>query len=206
MNPLMHFEEFGWQEGRNPGGSFNTDAYVAAHPGLPAGEDPLVAYINSLAVSSALIMRSVATTALATTSTVMPTITLTTGQDSVAGLGNDNFVTASNTLSSGDKIDAGSGTNTLSFSGGGNFNLALPTKLNDIQSLSAQEGQGATAQVVTSRAGLNLTVDVAPDESGDPLGVKLDAATKLMLSPIQFIHASGGNGNDTITAEAADQT
>lgn len=39
-----------------------------------------------------------------------------------------------------------------------------------------------------------------------PLTVKLDAATNLALSPLQFINAVAGGGNDTITAGATHQT
>ena len=36
--------------------------------------------------------------------------------------------------------------------------------------------------------------------------MKLDAATNLTLSPMQFINAAGSSGNDTITAGAMHQT
>ena len=51
VNPLLHFETYGWHEDRNPSAAFNTAAYRAANPGLPAGENPLVAYINGLTIS-----------------------------------------------------------------------------------------------------------------------------------------------------------
>jgi Bacterial Ig-like domain len=53
MNPLQHFEQYGWREGRNPSGSFDTIAYYNAHPSLAtSGIDPVVAYVNSISVTS----------------------------------------------------------------------------------------------------------------------------------------------------------
>ena len=54
-------------------------------------------------------------------------------------------------------------------SGGGSFNLAALAKLTNFEVIDAQEGEGATAQTVTLRAGLkDATVNVAADTSGDP--------------------------------------
>ena len=83
------------------------------------------------------------------------------------GSANDTFVAAGSTLIAGDKLDGGGGSNTLSLTGGGVFNLATPATLANIAVVAAQEGQAAgggqaaTLQTVTLRAGLDATVNVA---------------------------------------------
>jgi len=65
-------------------------------------------------------------------------------------------------------------------------------------------GVGSELEITT---GGSVTLNSATGGSaGDPLLVKLDAATNLTLSPMQFIDAIGSNGNDTITAGAKYQT
>src|SRR5208283_979969 len=49
------------------------------------------------------------------------------------------------TISAGDQIDGGGGTNALELVGAGTFNMMLPTTLADIQLITAQEGQAAYA-------------------------------------------------------------
>jgi hypothetical protein len=145
-------------------------------------------------------------TATATgTALVGGTYYLTIGKDNiVAGAGNDTFVAATNTLSSGDVINGGGGTNTLLLAGGGTFNLALPATLTNIQYVSAQEGQGGTggtAQTVTLRAGLNLTVNVAADpNSGDTA----PTITIVGAANSDVINLGPGLGNDTVTLGAGE--
>ena len=88
-------------------------------------------------------------------------ITLTTGADIVNGANNVTIVAATNTLSGGDKINGGSGTNTLELVGGGSFNLASPTSLTNIQVVDATEGQGAAEQTIFLRNGTDLTLNLA---------------------------------------------
>ena len=95
--------------------------------------------------------------------TVLSRYVLTTGVDTIAGTGADTITATTDTLTAGDHIDGGPGANTLDLVGGGTFNLALPATLADVQTILAQEGQGASAQIVTLRAGLDATVDVAVD-------------------------------------------
>ena len=46
-NPLLHYQEVGWHEGRNPSAAFDTDAYLARNPDVAAaGIDPLAHYIQ----------------------------------------------------------------------------------------------------------------------------------------------------------------
>jgi hypothetical protein len=47
INPLMHFIEKGWKEGRNPSSTFNTQVYLEKHPDLlESGLNPLIHYIQ----------------------------------------------------------------------------------------------------------------------------------------------------------------
>ena len=119
------------------------------------------------------------------------TYTLTTGRDTVAGgVGNNTIIAKTNTLTTGDNINGGTGTNTLQLVGGGSFNLAAPTTLTNIAFITAQEGaSGTTAQTVTLRAGLNATVNVASDPAG---GITIFGATNGDVINL-------GAGNDTIT-------
>jgi hypothetical protein len=45
MDPLLHYEEYGWKEGRNPSAQFDTGKYLAANPDVAAAHmDPLLHY------------------------------------------------------------------------------------------------------------------------------------------------------------------
>ena len=45
VDPLLHYEQFGWLEGRNPSPEFSTTLYLNANPDVKAaGVDPLVQY------------------------------------------------------------------------------------------------------------------------------------------------------------------
>lgn len=65
-------------------------------------------------------------------------------------------------------------------------------------------GTGSELEI-TSGGTVTLNPETGGSE-GAPLTVKLDAATNLALSPLQFINAVAGGGNDTITAGATHQT
>jgi hypothetical protein len=69
-------------------------------------------------------------------------------------------------LSSNDYINPSPGDNVLKLMGGGAFNLAKPALLNYITTVQAQDGVGAAAQTITTRADLNLTIDVASGGAG----------------------------------------
>lgn len=46
LDPIRHYHECGWKEGRNPSASFNTRSYLAANPDVKtANVDPLLHYI-----------------------------------------------------------------------------------------------------------------------------------------------------------------
>ena len=46
-NPLAHYADFGWLEGRNPSAAFDGDAYLAANPDVEAtGDNPLGHYLQ----------------------------------------------------------------------------------------------------------------------------------------------------------------
>jgi len=47
VNPLQHYDQFGWREGRDPGSTFDTTAYLAANADVAAAEvDPLAHYLQ----------------------------------------------------------------------------------------------------------------------------------------------------------------
>jgi GT2 family glycosyltransferase len=46
INPLFHFNEFGWKEGRNPSATFNTVYYAIKYMSGNLCENPLSAFIN----------------------------------------------------------------------------------------------------------------------------------------------------------------
>jgi hypothetical protein len=98
---------------------------------------------------------------------------LTSGANTVSLAGNDTILAVGGSLSSGDSINGGTGSNTLELLGAGTFDLRAPTTLTNIGTLVAQEGQGAftptggtpipdQSQYIDLRSGLNLTVDVTP--------------------------------------------
>ena len=141
-NPLMHFGGVGWREGGDPGSSSDTTAHESADPPLPWGEDPLVAHINSLTIGGAPATTFAAPATAGITGAVQPAFASTTGANAIVGAGDDSI-------------------------GGGMSDLALPAPLAGIHSVLAQDDQGATAQTVSLRAGVNLAVNVASDTSGN---------------------------------------
>jgi hypothetical protein len=133
-----------------------------------------------------------ATDSIAVTVTPLPGVTfsLTTGKDTfTGGAANDTIIAKTNTLTSGDSVTGGTGTNTLELSGGGTFNLAAPTTLTNTALITAQEGSGTTAQTVTLRAGLNATVSVASATGG---GITITGAANSDIINL-------GSGTDTVT-------
>ena len=125
------------------------------------------------------------------------TFTLTTGSDTVAGGATNNMIIAKTaTLTAGDNINGGTATNTIALQGGGTFNLATPATLMNVAVITAQEGSGTTAQTVTLRAGLNVTVNVA-----DP-PVASNTITIIGAANSDVINL--GSGNDTVTLGAGE--
>ncbi len=46
VNPLLHYDVFGWKEGRDPSTAFDTNDYLAANPDVKvAGIDPLAHFL-----------------------------------------------------------------------------------------------------------------------------------------------------------------
>jgi serralysin len=46
IDPLQHYEQFGWKEGRDPGPNFSTSHYLAVNPDVKlAGINPLDHYV-----------------------------------------------------------------------------------------------------------------------------------------------------------------
>jgi hypothetical protein len=47
MNPLDHYEQYGWHEGRDPSTQFDTHQYLAQYTDVAAAHmDPLQHYLN----------------------------------------------------------------------------------------------------------------------------------------------------------------
>lgn len=139
------------------------------------------------------------------------TYTLTTSADSITGANNDDTVVAKgSTLSAGDAIDGGGGQNMLLLSGGGTFDLRAPTKLVNIQTLSAQEGQlNATAalnhqQTVHLRANLNLTVNVGADPNPNTASKVAESIVIYGAANTDVINLGGGS--DTVYLGSAGET
>jgi hypothetical protein len=130
---------------------------------------------------------------LSTVTLTTTPVTITTGPVSTT------IVATAATLLPADSITGGTGTgvtNTLQLSGGGAFDLAALAKLTNINVIDAQEGQGSTAQTVTLKAGLNATVNVAPDTAGDPSpGITIIGANNTDVINL-------GAGSDTVTLGA----
>ena len=48
VNPLAHYEQFGWKEGRDPSAHFDTTGYLAANPDVAAAHvNPLDHYLTN---------------------------------------------------------------------------------------------------------------------------------------------------------------
>ena len=48
VNPLQHYEAFGWQEGRNPNALFDTAGYLSTYGDVAAAHvNPLDHFLNS---------------------------------------------------------------------------------------------------------------------------------------------------------------
>jgi hypothetical protein len=143
------------------------------------------------------------------------TFELTKGDDTInGGSGNTTIIAASNTATAGDHIDAGTGSNTLALEGPGTFNLALPTTLANIQTITAEEGQSAYSgggqtfaaqnQIVVLRAGFNATVNVEPDASLNANNPK--AATITIVGAANSDTINLASGNDVVTVGGPNET
>ena len=63
-------------------------------------------------------------------------------------------------LRASQQINGGSGINTLDLEGGGIFNLAAPSVLENIQVVNATEGAGTAEPFIFLRNGLNVTLNL----------------------------------------------
>jgi hypothetical protein len=129
------------------------------------------------------------TETLTLTGTVVPIITLTTGVDIVNGNNNVTIDAATETLSAGDRINGGSGVNTLDLIGGGFFYLQAPAVLENIQIVNATEGTGANLPQIWLRNGTDLTLNLLP------------SATNPQTAGADI---TGANNDDTINLGAGD--
>ena len=117
------------------------------------------------------------------------TYTLTKKTDSFTGPASDDvFIAAVGTLNAKDVIDGGGGGNTLELTGSGQFDLATPKTLTNIQVLDVFENMKGSLQNVHLRDGLNLTVNVA-DATFVPA---LTAANRISRAH-DLVQAGGGD-------------
>jgi Ca2+-binding RTX toxin-like protein len=133
------------------------------------------------------------------------TYRLTSGVDTVAGgPGNDTILASSGTLTKGDNIDGGPGTNNLSLQSSGVFDLSAPTTLTNISIVNAAEGQAqspngaipSTRQAITLRNGTSFTIDVASDTA---VNAKNPNAPGIIIQGANNSDVINlGSGNDTV--------
>jgi Ca2+-binding RTX toxin-like protein len=144
------------------------------------------------------------------TGTVVGSYTLTTGHDTIsAGNGTDTIYAAANTLSSGDSIAAGGGANTLALTGSGNFDLALPSTLSGIGTVTVAESASGTTSV-TLRNNTSAAVDVGSVAGGSItiLGaansdvIDLGSGTDTITLGGKSETVNGGSGTDTFDVTA----
>ncbi len=182
-----------WGDGTTSAGTLtDTNGAIAvsgAHTYSTAGSDAVsVTLTDSDGTASAT-----ASGAAVVSAPVLPTAGtyyLTTKQDNlVGGAGANTFVAVTNTLTNGDVIKGGTGTNTLLLAGGGVFNLAVVDTLSNIQIVSAQEGVGANSQIVTLRENTAMQVNVASGPAGS--SILINGAQNHDVINL-------GRGNDTV--------
>ena len=95
----------------------------------------------------------------------------------------------------------------MALEGPGTFNLPLPTSLNNVQTITATEGQAAYTggrhtfaaqnQIIVLRAGLNATVNVKSDASLNPNNPKPATITIVGAANSDVINLA--SGNDVVT-------
>jgi Ca2+-binding RTX toxin-like protein len=133
---------------------------------------------------------------------------LTRGPDTVnGGTGNNTILAGSGTLSPGDKIDGGSGTNTLELTSPGTFDFRAPTTLANIVTITAIEGQpafvgngaaiSAKNQIVVLRDGLDALVQVSAAASINAANPKASTITIVGAHNADVIDLA--SGNDVVT-------
>ncbi|MGH7011432.1 MAG: hypothetical protein ACREEX_11415, partial [Caulobacteraceae bacterium] len=140
------------------------------------------------------------------------TFTFTKGVDHfTGGSGANTFIATSGALSAGDTA-AGAGTSdVLELQGAGIFNLAAPSSLTGIPTVTAEEGQAASPgypaqnQIVDLRAGMNgVTVNVAPDADFNAGNPKPATITIIGAANNDVINLA--SGNDTVVVGSALET
>jgi hypothetical protein len=106
--------------------------------------------------------------------------------------GNDVFVATAGALRAGQQIDGAGGVNTMVLLGGGTFDLRAPSVLNNIQVVSATEGQSAAQPGISLRDGTALTLNLA----SAPTNPKSSSAVVHGANNSDVINL--GSGNDTV--------
>ncbi len=153
-----------WGDGSSSAGTITdvngTLGVTGSHAYAAVGKDSISVTLTDANGTASATAGNTATVSAASTG---KTYNLTKGDDTIQGsAGNDVVVAKSATLTGGDVINGGGGTNILRLSGGGVFNIAAPDVLANMQIVQAQEGSGASAQTVTLREFTALNVNVLP--------------------------------------------
>ena len=129
--------------------------------------------------------------------------------------GDDTFIATGGVLRAGQQIDGGGGTNTLELEGGGWFGLNTPTTLNNIQAVTATEGQGGAEPVINLRNGTDLTLTLTSAATNQQsAGAIIDGAnnddTIYLGAGSDVVHVGGagetvigGSGNDVFYVNSA---
>jgi hypothetical protein len=129
--------------------------------------------------------------------------------------GDDTFIATGGVLRAGQQIDGGGGTNTLELEGGGWFGLNTPTTLNNIQAVTATEGQGGAEPVINLRNGTDLTLTLTsaatnPQSAGAIIDGANNDDTIYLGAGSDVVHVGGagetvigGSGNDVFYVNSA---
>jgi hypothetical protein len=181
--------------------------------GTNAGNFSELITLSSAGSNSSGYNGTLANITLDVTGNVLHTYSLTTGADTIAGVGPDLIVAQTGQLSAGDIINAGTGINVLNLVGGGTFDMRAPATLTGISIVDAQEGIGALAQTLYLDAGFAGTVNAASGTAGSSIVVygNLDSATINLGSGNDTVYVGssnesvyGGGGNDLFYVNSGD--
>ncbi|HZS81324.1 MAG TPA: hypothetical protein VFA50_00515, partial [Stellaceae bacterium] len=192
-------------------GSAGSFSVAGSHTYTAAGQDTIKVTLADDAPGTAT---ATATSTANVSAPTGQTFTLTKNADSVhGGAGDDTVDATTGTLTAGDVIDGGGGSNTLALIGAGSFDMRAPTTLTNIATITAQEGQVAftngsqtfpsQVQTIFLRDGLDATVNVAPATltPGNPKAPTINITGAHNAAVINL-----ASGNDVVTVGDAHET
>ncbi len=129
---------------------------------------------------------------------VLPTTPITISAPPVDSV----FSAGTGALNAGDSLSGVKGfTNTLALTGSGTYDLSALAKVTNLTNLTAQEGEGPTAQTVILRAAEALTVNVAADPNNGDL-----SPTITIVGANDHDVINLGPGNDVVTLGSKNET